>query len=201
MNVYFSEHFEISHKDLEKHGAFNVSLVNDLPLFIDPFLLFNSKKKKYQKLHDSIIKYLIFLRDKSVNSSLDNGLIKAWYAFPEVKQNWLGFTFAGNRGSGLGPKFAFALHENLNQIFSNFGNERITKGSHLEKLCLIREGVGKDMISDFTTNLIKEFLLEYTQEFARKHIKTELRKLLHISRVRFSYSTETWEGGVYELPC
>ena len=41
---------------LDKHGAFDISLVTDLPLFIDPFLLFNSKKKRYRILHDDIIR-------------------------------------------------------------------------------------------------------------------------------------------------
>ena len=51
---------------LDQYGAFNISLVSDLPLFIDPFLLFNSDKPEYRRLRDSIIDYLRFLRDKSV---------------------------------------------------------------------------------------------------------------------------------------
>ncbi len=65
MNGYFSECFQVSPALLQRYGAFNVSLITDLPLFIDPFLLFNSKKPKYQGLHDQIIKYLMFLRDKA----------------------------------------------------------------------------------------------------------------------------------------
>ncbi len=65
--------------------------------------------------------------------------------FPEVRQTWLGFTESGNKGSGLGNHFASALHENLHRLFGNFRHERITKGSHLEKLCLIKERVGKDL--------------------------------------------------------
>ena len=42
--IYFSDAFEVSPQILEEYGAFDVSLLNDLPLFIDPFLLFNSKK-------------------------------------------------------------------------------------------------------------------------------------------------------------
>lgn len=198
--IYFSDFFEVDQRLIEKYGAFNVSLINDLPLFIDPFLLFNSKEEKYRVLHDRMITYLRFLRDRSASGSIEDGLIKAWYTFPEVKQTWLGFTTSGNKGSGLGQKFAFALNENLGRIFSDFGNEQITKGSHLEKLCLIRKGVGKDNISDFTTNLIKEFLLEYTQELTQKHIKPEFRKVCHISKIRFNYDTEVWEGGRYDLP-
>jgi len=77
-------------------------------------------------------------------------LVKSLYTFREVSQNWLGFTRVGNRGSGLGMKFATALHKNLRLLFSNFGDEQITNGSHLEKLCLIESGVGRDTISDFT---------------------------------------------------
>ena len=58
MDIYFSDFFEVSPKVVEKHGAFNVSLINDLPLFVDPFLLFNSKKAEYKLLHESILKYL-----------------------------------------------------------------------------------------------------------------------------------------------
>ena len=62
VGVYFSDFFKIDPKVIETYGAFNVSLVNDLPLFIDPFLLFDSEDSKYKQLHDDIIKYLIFLR-------------------------------------------------------------------------------------------------------------------------------------------
>ena len=53
--------------------------------------------------------------------------------------------------------FARALNDNLHNLFRDFGNEKVTKGSHLEKLVLIRARVGRDNISDFTTNLIKGY--------------------------------------------
>jgi hypothetical protein len=101
IDLLFSDFFKVSQKTVERHGAFDVSLVADLPLFVDPFLLFNSRKRRYRKLHDQMIDYLRFLRDKSANQHLDPGLIRAWYVFPEIKQNWLGFTLTGNRGRGL----------------------------------------------------------------------------------------------------
>jgi hypothetical protein len=107
---------------------------------------------------------------------LENGLIEHWFTFHEVKQNWLGFSKNGNGGSGLGKDFAQALYSNLNTVFKSFGAETVTKGSHLEKLTLIRAGVGKDNISDFTTNLIKSYLLSYTQTFATHQIRPELCK-------------------------
>jgi hypothetical protein len=113
MKAYFSDWFNVDPDVLEEYGAFNVSLINDLPLFIDPFLLFTSKKAEYRNLHDQIIDYLRFLRDQSVAGTVDEGLLHAWYCCPEVKQLWLGFCKSGNSGSGLGIDFARALNRNL----------------------------------------------------------------------------------------
>jgi hypothetical protein len=198
--VYFTDFFDVDPNVLADYGAFNVSCVVDLPLFIDPFLLFTSKKKEYQNLHDEIIKYLCFLRDRSAGGNVGNGLLKAWYCFREVRQNRLGFCMTGSDGSGLGLGFAHALNENLNKLFSDFGEEKVTRSSHLEKLVLIREGVGKDNISDFTTNLIKEYLLEYTQTFAQKHIAEGKRKRVKVPRVRFNYKFGVWDDAIFELP-
>ena len=95
MKVYFSDWFNISPDVLEEYGAFNVSLVNDLPLFIDPFLLFTSEKQPYRELHDRMISYLRFLRDQSASGHVTEGLLRAWYMFPEVKQLWPGLQPAG----------------------------------------------------------------------------------------------------------
>ena len=63
VKIHFSDNFGVDQASVEAYGAFNISLVNDIPLFIDPFLLFNSEKSEYQALHDRMISYLRFLRD------------------------------------------------------------------------------------------------------------------------------------------
>lgn len=199
MKIYFSDFFEISPDKIERYGAFNISLLNDLPLFIDPFLLFNSEKEEYQTLHKEIVDYVIFLKSLS-ETEIDDGLVKSLFRFPEVKQNWFGYSKTGNSGAGLGNKFAFALRANLTSVFSNFGQEEITEGSHLEKLCLIESGVGRDNISDFVTNLIKKYLLEYTQRFSQENISEKLLKRFHIPKVSFNYATCSWSSGSYILP-
>ena len=200
MEIYFSDFFRVTPRDLERYGAFNISLVADLPLFLDPFLIFNSRKPHYKKLHRSMVRYLHFLHKKSRSQSLSPALLGSWYRFPEITENWLGFSETGNQGRGLGQKFASALHENLGLLFSGPKGKQITKGVHLEKLCLIDEGVGKDNISDFTTNLIHGYLLDYTSKFARKHIDTKLRGTVVVRKARFNYQTETWESRAYNLP-
>lgn len=197
--LHFSEYFDIDPDLLGEHGAFNISVISDLPLFIDPFLLFNSEKPEYQGLHRQIIDYLIFLRDKAVAGAVDEGLLKAWFYFKEVKQNWLGFTVLGNGGHALGADFARALRANLAKLFGDESDE-VTKGRHLEKLSLIRGGVGRDNISDFTTNLIKGYLLDYTQRFTLAHVNEADRGTFRVRKVRFNYTTESWEDGTYVLP-
>lgn len=199
-HIYFSDFFEVSSAALEEHGAFDVSLVNDLPLFVDPFLLFNSENPTYQELHAEIIRYMRFLKEITLAGPVSDPLVDAWFAFPEVKQNWLGFTEAGNQGHGLGKGFARALHRNFNTVFKNFGEEHVSRSSHLEKLCLVRDGVGRDTISDFTTNLIKQFLGEYTQEFARQVLPARLRRKIAVPKVKFNYQTRSWSPQTFELP-
>jgi hypothetical protein len=200
MATFFSDHFQIEPKLLDAAGVVNISLVSDLPLFIDPFLLFNSKKSEYRALHDGMIRYLVFLRDKAAEGVIDPGLLKSWYCFPEVRQTWLGFSEVGNGGSGLGMDFAKALHFNLHTLFANIGKESITKGTHLEKVCLVRDGVGRDNISDFTTNLIKLHLCELTEAFAKAHLLPEQRRICPVDTVEFNYDTERWSPSSFDLP-
>jgi hypothetical protein len=199
-NIYFSDFFNIDPAILDAYGAFNVSLINDLPLFIDPFLLFNSEKPEYRQLHNEMIQYLVFLRDNSDSGGISKGQLQAWYQFKEIRQNWLGFSQVGNRGSALGPQFGRALNANLGSIFHNFGSEQVTQGSHLEKVCIVAPGVGKDNISDFTTSLIHHFLLDYTVQFAKSNLRDDQRSSFPVSRAKFNYDTRTWETKTYELP-
>jgi hypothetical protein len=200
MATFFSDTFGIDPLIIEKYGAFDISLINDLPLFIDPFLLFHSESEEYQTLHRQIIDYLVFLRDRATDGPVSIGDLRNWYCFPEVKQNWFGFSLVGNGGSGLGIDFARELHANLHVIFSDFGNEKITEGSHLEKVCLVSNGVGRDNISDFVTNLIQDFLCQYTERFAAKYMDARHVRGVTINRAILNYATQTWQRKSYKLP-
>lgn len=68
--IYFSDFFDIDTDVIDNYGALDISLLNDIPLFIDPFLIFCSEQKKYRLLHDEIIKYLIYLRDHAANNDM-----------------------------------------------------------------------------------------------------------------------------------
>lgn len=201
IKIYFSDFFNVDEDTLEEYGAVNISLINDLPLFIDPFLLYNSEDEELRGIHDEMISYLKFLQMQAEqNTNPDAGMLKAWYLFSEVKQTWLGFSLDGNAGRGLGNDFAKGLHQGLNSIFKSFGKETITKSTHMEKLCLISSNVGRDKISDFTTNFAKKYLLEYTSKYAKEYLASDLCREVTIPKVSFNYTAGRWMPGKYYLP-
>lgn len=198
--IYFTDVFKIDEKILDEYGAFNISLINDLPLFIDPFLLFGSKKQEYVELHKSILSYLTFLKSKSLIGKATEAEIKSWYKFSEVKQNWLGYSLTGNGGSGLGDKFGRAMSANMHIVYDDLNNETVTTSSHIEKVGLFQLGVGKDNISDFSCNLIKSYLLEYTETFAKKYLDKSQVKVINVGKVYFDYKFERWMPKSFTLP-
>lgn len=201
MRVYFSDFFDVDRDIIESYGAVDISLVNDLPLFIDPFLLFNSSNDDFQRIHNETIDYLLFLQSISEKHvKLEPGMKKAWFSFSEVKQTWLGFSLSGNSGLGMGNEFANCLFDGLKTMFRDFGKETITEGKHLEKLCLISPHVGRDKISDFTTNFAKRYLLDYTERFAKSYLQSEQCRTCSIPRAYFNWDTLTWASAEYYLP-
>jgi hypothetical protein len=80
------------------------------------------------------------------------------------------------------------------------GNEVITVSSHLEKAGLFQIGIGRDNISDFTCNLIKRFLLDYTEKFAIKFLESSSTKSIMVEKVYFDYDLERWMPKEYRLP-
>lgn len=198
--IYFSDVFGVEPQILDDYGAFNIALVNDLPLFVDPFLLFDSQRPELRALHDDIITYLVFVKNRAQANELTEGAISQWLYFREVKQNWLGFSQTGNSGTGLGKQFAQALGRNFQRVFRDFGEETLTTSSHLEKLGLLSGGVGRDHLSDFTTNLIKGYLLKYTEEFAKQHLQPHQTKKIHVEHVSFNYESRRWQYGCFTLP-
>jgi len=194
--MFFSERFGVDTELIKAYGAVDISLVCDVPLFIDPMLIFNSDKKEYKELHQQIIRYFHFLYTKS-KQGLSSAQIDAWFSFSEVPNNWLGFSLSGNKGLALGRKYANFLYNNIEFTLDTHG---ISQGQHIEKAMLLYEGSGKDKISDLTVNLIKRFLCEYTQNFASDYIAPSLCKILPVDKAYFNYNTKSFVSKEYMLP-
>jgi hypothetical protein len=75
-------------------------LVGDLPLCVDPFLLFKSRDPELRLLHASIVEHFA----DGVNAIAKDNESEAKYIldFPEVEEIGFGYGTSGKRGSGLG---------------------------------------------------------------------------------------------------
>ncbi|RPH32674.1 MAG: hypothetical protein EHM93_08115 [Bacteroidales bacterium] len=196
--LLFTEYFDIEESILTNYGALNICLSSDIPLFIDPFLLFASEKTEYKKLHKHVVDHLLFLKKYATENEFKDIDLRL-FRFPEIKQNWLGLAQYGNGGKGLGPRFAKNAIKAFNGFYKSFGEEKITDETHIEKLTLLNSGVGKDFISDFSTNLIYEYLLEYTEKFAITNLKESQVTEFSI-RCKFNKETKTWQPRTFKLP-
>ncbi len=93
-----------------------------------------------------------------------------------------------------------ALKNNLEKIFDSYGVDELENVIHLSELNIIEKGIGKDNISDFTTQLIFEYLLEYTQTFTLKYISENKRVKKTINNAYFNYEFKRWLPKEFVLP-
>lgn len=197
MNYKFSDYFKISKDVMNEKGIYDISIVSDTPVFIDPFLLYVSNKPEYQNAHEQIMRYLLFLCKKVKTNENDKYLKQKYFYFKEPKQNWFGFSEYGNSGRGLNKDFADKFYINLKKHLSYIEDENF---SHFEELIIFEEGFGKDSISDFTTKLILPFLLDLTEKFAEDYIEETLCNRFLIKKAYFDFEKEEWCDKEYYLP-
>src|SRR5205823_11619111 len=83
----------------------------DLPLGIDPFLLFKSRDSDYRSLHAQIVTAFNAGVESVRRDRLDEA--RALFAFPEVSAIGLGYTQTSKRGSGVGSQTTTLILETL----------------------------------------------------------------------------------------
>jgi hypothetical protein len=130
----------------------------DIPLGIDPFLLYKSRNPIFVELHSIVLKTF----NAGIEALLREDKPSARYLFdlPEVAEIGLGYTKKGKRGSGVGDFLATLIMETLED-----SPALMERGiHHIEEMQLVSIGIGADRISDITANLIKQFLIDYTQK-------------------------------------
>ncbi len=136
----------------------DVDIENDIPIFIDPraFLAIPSEWG-----HECVALIKSFFSEvlEAARSKDDR---KGKYLLSNLSEPWethLGLSYAGSRGRGVGNERAVDLWESLKQ------SQAIQTGlvQDLEETALMIYGIDKDIISDITTNIIREALIEYTQ--------------------------------------
>lgn len=160
--VRFSAHFNVDEARLTELGVLNPTLNVDTKLFIDPFLLPESRhpeiavaaRRTYENHFGIIIKLLAGSIAKN-DAPWRNA--RRMLTFPEIKYTCLGYGAGSVSGSGQG---SFTT-DNVIQTAKEIVSLGIDDPDLFVAMGLFEEGIGPDMISDMTTNVIMPDLLAF----------------------------------------
>lgn len=130
----------------------------DIPLYVDPFLLWKSPSQQDQALHGLItnsFNYLNYLIKKKRNEEAVNILVN----ISECSEVGLGVSKT-REGKRIGKNQAEQILGLFTKIpeYSEFGF------THFEVIQLYIAGISKDRVSDIACNYLKSFLIDYTIE-------------------------------------
>jgi hypothetical protein len=131
-------------------------LNEDIPLCVDPFLLWKSPAQQENALHTQLISEFnrLGILAKQGKEQDAVGLIRSMSECDEV-----GLGFSANR---KGSKLGAAAAAQLLRLFVTVPELQSAGFVHVEEAGLLISQIGKDRISDFTCNYLKSFLIDYT---------------------------------------
>ncbi len=141
----------------QEHVSFAIPLLDeDLPLYVDPFLLWKSPSQQDNSLHTQIVNsfnYLgsLFLKDRKEEA------ISLLIKLSECDEVGLGNS-RSRKGLRIGPKIAVEILS----LFQEIPQVQKSGFTHFEEVQLLVEGVAQDRISDIACNLLMSFLVDYT---------------------------------------
>jgi hypothetical protein len=164
----------------------------DLPLGVDPFLLFKSRDPEYRRLHDLVLEaFNSGIRALRRGARAEAARV---FDFPEVPEIGFGYTRSGKRGSGVGTHLSELIIETLAGSVSL--QERGVK--HVEEMQLVSAGIGPDRISDITANVLKRFLIDYTKRQCEMW-NLPMKRQVPIGHI-YEPSGQGWEDSYEDLP-
>ncbi|MDD2208110.1 MAG: hypothetical protein PHG03_03265 [Bacilli bacterium] len=137
----------------------DINIHKDIPLFVDPYRISKLTGPFIDDANDIINSFFSYLITLISNGDYDEAE-KIFINLNEVNETCFGYSTGKPKGVGLGVKSA-------SDVFKAIKNSAAAKKGVLNSIEDIRvfvKGVGMDRISDMTTNIIKELLIEYTQE-------------------------------------
>ena len=162
--VTFGECYNIPSEVLDELGILNPTLAIDTKLFIDPLLMgksshpeINDKAVKIYRDHFTRIISLLSVSKEKNDLPWRNAL--RLFQFHELRGTCLGYGAASISGSGFGTSL-------INHVI-NTAKEIVDLGVKdpdlFIALALFESDIGPDRISDMTTNVIIDALIEFNQ--------------------------------------
>jgi hypothetical protein len=164
----------------------------DVPVGIDPFLLYKSRDPEYRRLHGQLLEAFNSGIAAVTIGKLDEA--RRILDFPEVSAIGLGYTQGSKRGSGVGTHLSGLIVETV------VGSPSLQKRGirHVEEMQLVSAGIGPDRVSDITANILKSFLIEYTQRQCGIW-GVPVKKGVPIHHI-YNFSSQDWMDSYEDLP-
>lgn len=149
---------------LQEEADFAIPFLDeDIPLCVDPFLLWKSPSMQDKSLYASLINSvnrLGYLTAANKTSEAQELLI----ASSECEEIGMGFS-GTRRGSRIGASTA----QRILDLFRDVPQIRSVGFGHFEEIQLFVDGIGRDRISDITCSFLKSFLIDFTIDQCQRH--------------------------------
>lgn len=164
---------------------FVIPFINeDIPFFIDPFLLWKSPSQQDNALHTNLLNCFNYFGKEYIkgNDEIVTTLIEC------SECNEVGL---GNSKTRCGKKIGEKTAKEILNIFKTVPELAENGFFHFEVIQLLVENIAEDRISDFTANFIKSFLIDYTIENCQKlGIPMEEVNISYLSTKQFKFISE-----------
>lgn len=158
-------------------------LDEDIPLYVDPFLLWKSPSMQDNSLHLSItnsFNNLGFLLNNGKEKDAINSIIRA------SECNEIGF---GTSKRKVGKRIGEKLAKRVLSVFTAIPQINKSGFTHFEEIQLLVDSFSKDRVSDIACNFIQSFLIDYTIEQAEEYgipiEKVELHNVYNLKKNLF----------------
>lgn len=154
-------------------------LDEDIPLCVDPFLLWKSPSQQEHSLYMGVsnsFNHLGFL----ANNGKDQEAMETLTRASECDEVGLGFS-GTRRGNRIGEGTA----QRILSLFRDIPQVKASGFTHFEEIQLYVDQIGKDRISDIACNFLKSHLIDYTiDQCDRWSIPTQDVKITNVYDVR-----------------
>jgi hypothetical protein len=165
-------------------------LDEDIPLYVDPFLLWRSPSQQDQALHTVLINSFNHL-GLLVKQGREKDAVALLIATSECDEVGLGLSRT-REGHRVGPQTATKILS----LFKDVPHYARSGFVHFEEIQFFVEHISKDRISDFACSFLKSFLIDYTIQ----QCQTIGIPMDNVSLQVYSYSDNRLNSETVSLP-
>lgn len=142
----------------------NIDIERDFPVYLNPFV-FSSREDIFSIEATRTIKSFFQYNLELIQIGQTEDARKNFSNLNEPNETCLGMSLGNPVGRGIGE-------ENATDVFESILNSDAMRSGlvdDLEDTAIFIDGIGKDKVSDMTTNILRANLIKYTQEQCNLH--------------------------------